>query len=270
VSKRYEVMFEKLRARKEGAFVPFVVLGDPDLETSGRILRTLAQAGADAVELGIAYSDPVADGPTIQKADARALKAGVRPRDAWGLIRGLRQAFPELPIGLLVYANLVEAPGPKAFYSAAAEAGVDSVVVGDVPTYEAAPYCELARSSGIAPVLMAPETCTEEHLSQIARLGSGYTYVVTRSGVTGAETAALAERHELLEKFAKLGAPPPVFGFGISRPEHVREALTAGAAGAISGSAVVARVEQNLGNVPAMLESLRGFVTEMKAATRSR
>jgi len=265
---RYERMFSSLSLKNEGAFVPFVVLGDPDPAVSHDILSTLARSGADALELGIPFSDPVADGPTIQKADQRALAAGTRPSHAWSLVRELRRSFPDLPIGLLVYANLVEAPGRETFYATAREAGVDSVLVADVPVVEARPYVELAGKQGVAPVLIATPNSTKSHLTQIATLGKGYTYVVTRSGVTGADDQAQTEHRELIRLLASLGAPPCLLGFGISRPEHVAGAIASGAAGAISGSAVVRCIEESLEDLPAMLGALARFVTRMKAATR--
>ncbi|MBM4394137.1 MAG: tryptophan synthase subunit alpha [Deltaproteobacteria bacterium] len=265
---RYDAMFARLAAAGEGAFVPFLVLGDPDPATSLDLLFALADGGADALELGIPFSDPVADGPAIQAADLRALAAGARPRDCLGLVAAFRARRPDVPVGLLVYANLVEAPGREAFYAAAAVAGVDSVLVADVPTVEAAPYAAAARAAGVAPVLIAAPNSPDAHLADVARLGAAYTYVVTRTGVTGADERAATGHRALLDRLAGLGAPPALLGFGISSPEHVRAAIAAGAAGAISGSAVVARVESHLGDPAAMRADVLTFVTEMKAATR--
>jgi tryptophan synthase alpha chain len=133
---RYETMFSTLADRAEGAFVPFLVLGDPDLDTSLALVRTLARAGADALELGLPFSDPVADGPVIQAAATRALDRGVRIDEAWDLVGTVRREFPDLPIGLLVYANLVLHRGAPTFYRRAAAAGVDSVLVADAPLLE--------------------------------------------------------------------------------------------------------------------------------------
>ncbi|MBK8481116.1 MAG: tryptophan synthase subunit alpha [Proteobacteria bacterium] len=265
---RYAPLFERLRAAGEGAFVPFSVLGDPDPATSLEIVRTLVEAGADALELGLPFSDPVADGPTIQAADVRALAAGTRLQHAWALIRALRDEFPALPIGLLVYANLVERHGAPAFYATAAAAGVDSVLVADLPTLEAPPYVAAALAAGISPVLIATPSCSDTTLSEIARLGAAYTYVVARSGVTGADMTAPALDGRLLERLAAVQAAPALLGFGIAHPEHVRTALALGAAGAISGSAIVQRIERHLDAPSEMLRVLAAFVREMKAATR--
>lgn len=266
MTRRYANLFERLAASGQGAFVPFTVLGDPDLATSVGVLDALVEGGADALELGIAFSDPLADGPTIQAAAQRALAAGARPREAWRLLAGLRHRHPELPIGLLVYANLVEAQGREAFYARAAEAGVDSVLIADVPTLEAAPYVESARRHGVLPVLIATPNSAEAHLRDVARLSAGYTYLVTRAGVTGADAQAQTGHADLIRRLGEYGAPPCLLGFGISRPEHVRAALQAGAAGVISGSAVVGRIEKHRGDLSQLLSSLREFVAQMKAA----
>jgi len=268
MSDRYEKMFESRAAAGEGAFVPFTVLGDPDSQCSLEIVRQLAQAGADALELGIPFSDPIADGPTIQAADVRALEAGIRMDDALGIVQTIREEFAALPIGLLVYANLVEGQGRQRFYEQVARAGVDSVLVADVPTLEAEPFAAAARAEGVLPVLIAPPTAEPDQLKEIAYLSRGYTYVVTRAGVTGADEQAQVDHRSLLVELKRLGAPPALLGFGISRPEHVRAALEAGAAGAISGSAVVRIIQKRLENREKMLADLAAFVRTMKHATR--
>ena len=259
---RYAAMFGRLAAAREGAFGAFVMLGDPDLETSAALLDSLVAGGADMVEVGIPFSDPVADGPVIQAAAARALAAGVRPADAFGLIRAFRARHPEVPVGILTYANLVVARGRDSFYRLAAEAGADSGLVADVPALEAQPFAAAAHAHGIAPVMIAAANTPAQRLAWIARLGGGYTYCVARPGVTGAEAEARFDHGEMLRALQAAGAPPPVFGFGISTPAQVAAALEAGAAGAISGSAIVARIAAG------ELDGLAGFVAELKAATR--
>lgn len=266
---RYEAMFEALRHEDAGAFCPFVVLGDPDIETSRRIVESLIVGGADCLELGIPFSDPTADGPTIQHAVVRALKSGATPERCWALLADVRKSHPTIPIGLLVYANLVAHARIDHFYARAAEIGVDSVLVADVPTLEAQPFVDAALAAGVAPVLIAPPNADDERLAEIARLSAGYTYVVTRAGVTGADQAADLSRGTVIDRLRGFGAAPPVVGFGISTPEHVRAARRAGAAGAISGSAVVTRVTAHLGDEVAMHHALRMFVREMRAASRA-
>ncbi len=257
---RYATMFRRLGERGEGAFIPFAMLGDPDAARSLPAIRALALAGADALELGLPFSDPVADGPVIQAAAARALSAGVRQADCWRIVAEARREFPELPIGLLVYANLVCHREPERFYEAAAAAGADSVLVADLPVAESAEVAAAARAHGIAPVFIAPPNADDARLAVIAAAGEAYTYVTSREGVTGADERLRRDQSDLIARLKKHGAPPPVLGFGISTPEHVRAALAMGAAGAISGSAVVSRLASG--------EDVSAFVHEMKAATR--
>lgn len=267
MSDRYERRFEALAARDEGALIPFVTLGDPDPGTARAVLAALVEAGADGLELGLPFSDPVADGPVIQAAAVRALDAGTGVDDCWALIREVREAAPELPIGLLVYANLVVRPGPDRFYRKARTAGVDSVLVADLPLDEAGPFEAAARAAGIAPVFIAPPNAGPGRLARIAARTRGYTYVTSRAGVTGDDDRARADLRQRLAALRALGAAPPVVGFGISTPLEVRAVLEAGAAGAIVGSAIVRRLAQ-AGAGADGLRAIRGFVAELKAATR--
>lgn len=264
---RYERAFDRLRQRGEGAFIPFLMLGDPDLETSARLLRAAVEGGADALEVGIPFSDPIADGPTVQAAAVRALEAGVRPGDCLELLSRFRAEVPDVPVGILTYANLVSHRDMKGFYASAAAAGVDSVLVADVPVRESEPYVAAARAAGVAPVLIAPLNAPEPTLELLAARCSAYTYCVTRKGVTGADDRLNLSHGALFEALRRFGAPPAILGFGISKPEHVRAALDAGASGVVSGSAVVQRVAANLGAPDEAARSIASFVREMKAAT---
>lgn len=260
---RYGAMFARLSERSEGAFGAFVMLGDPDVETSAAILDALVEGGADMLEVGIPFSDPVADGPTIQAAAERALRRGVTPAACFALLAEFRRRHPHIPVGILTYANIVLARGRDAFYRACAEAGVDSVLVADVPAFEAEPYVASAKAAGVAPVLIAAPNTPRATLERIAGLGQGYTYCVARTGVTGADREMHLEHRALLDGLAEYDSPPPVLGFGISKPDHVRTALAAGAAGVISGSAIVRLIEGDA----APAEAIRAFVQEMKQAT---
>ncbi len=265
---RYEAMFERLNEKNQGAFVPFVTVSDPNAAQSLKIMETLVEAGADALELGIPFSDPLADGPTIQGANIRALDSGATPALCFDLIAQIRAKYPELPIGLLMYANLVFSRGIDNFYECCAKAGIDSVLIADVPTNESAEFVAAAKKHGVEPIFIAPPTASDETLTQVAELGGGYTYLLSRAGVTGAETKANMPVSTLLERLNKFDAPPALLGFGISEPEQVKQAIEAGAAGAISGSAVVKIIESNVAQPDEMLKALADFVKPMKAATQ--
>jgi tryptophan synthase alpha chain len=263
---RYGAMFERLQRSKEGAFGAFLMLGDPDLETSARLLDSAVEGGADMIEVGIPFSDPVADGPVIQAAAERALARGVRTADALQLIADFRRRHEDVPVGILTYANLVIARSASDFCQACARAGADSLLIADVPAFEAPPFVDAIRAAGIDPVLIASTNTPTATLAQIAQLGSGYTYCLARAGVTGTGESVSFDHREMLAALAAAGAAPPIFGFGISRPDHVRSALEAGAAGVISGSAIVKIVAEDPVGAPA---KVRDFIAQMKAATRN-
>jgi tryptophan synthase alpha chain len=265
-AQRYARMFERLRVRGEGAFTPFLVLGDPDPETSLDLIRALVRGGADALELGLPFSDPVADGPVIQAASARALARGVRTADAWAVLAQARAEHPDLPIGLLVYANLVLHGGADRFYRAAAGAGADSVLIADLPVHEAHHVADAARSHGLARILIAPPNADEARLARIATMSEGYVYVTSRPGVTGADRDLHQDSRRLLVRLGELGSPPALLGFGIASPAHVRQAIALGAAGAISGSAVVRHIAAAPDGTD-LAGTLERFARTMKAAT---
>ena len=263
-TQRYGAMFARCERQGEGAFGAFLTLGDPDIEVSFALLMACVEGGADMLEVGIPFSDPVADGPVIQAASQRALGAGVRPGDAFDLIARVRDAAPDIPIGILTYANLVAARGREAFARTAAEAGADSLLVADVPSLEAPPYAAACRAAGIDPVFIAAPNASEATIERVSTLGSGYTYCVARAGVTGQRADMALDHGDLFAALRRHGAPSPVLGFGISTPDHVRAGLAAGAAGVISGSAIVAAAHEAK-DKPA---AVRTLVNQLKAATR--
>ena len=253
---RYAAMFDRLNG--DGAFGAFVMLGDPDLETSAKLLDELVAGGADMIEVGIPFSDPVADGPVIQAAAKRALGAGVRVSDCLDLIARFRSRYPEIPVGILTYANIVMARA--GFVRDAAEAGADSLLIADVPSLEAEPFVREMHQAGIEPVLIAAANTPDAALQRIAKLSSAYTYCVSRAGITGTHAGGEFDSR-LVDRLKQAGAPPPVFGFGISKPQHVRAALAVGARGVICGSAIVDCASRG-GDVASLVNSL-------KASTRN-
>jgi tryptophan synthase alpha chain len=248
---RYAAMFDRLNG--DGAFGAFVMLGDPDLQTSAALLDALVDGGADMIEVGIPFSDPVADGPVIQAAAQRALVAGVRVSDCLELLASFRARHPHVPVGILTYANIVTARA--GFMRDAAEAGADSLLIADVPALEAEPYAAQMVQAGIEPVLIAAANTPERTLKRIASLSSAYTYCVSRAGITGTHAGGEFDA-QLIDRVIAAGAPPPIFGFGISKPEHVRAALSAGARGVICGSAIVDLASRG-GDVAAFVRTLK-------------
>lgn len=253
---RYAAMFDQLGS--EGAFGAFLMLGDPDLKSSAQLLDAVVEGGADMIEVGIPFSDPVADGPVIQAAAQRALAAGVRVSDCIQLIADFRTRHPAVPVGILTYANIVMARA--GFIREAAEAGADSLLIADVPALEAERFARDMQQAGIGQVLIAAANTPDATLKRIARLSTAYTYCVSRVGITGTHAGGQFDS-QLIDRLNDVGAPPPVFGFGISKPDHVRAALDAGAKGVICGSAIV--------DLAARGGDVAAFVRSLKASTRN-
>ncbi|MEM7231239.1 MAG: tryptophan synthase subunit alpha [Planctomycetota bacterium] len=263
---RYRSMFERLKSLDQSAFVPFFVVGDPDLATSLTFIESAIESGADALELGIPFTDAVADGPVIQEATRRAISAGATPERCFDLIAILRDRHPKLPLGLLTYANLTAPLGLSSFYRMCAEAGLDSLLFADVPFAESRPFIAEARRYRIAPISIVPPDPQPSLLRGLAEVSGGYTYVLGRGGVTGANRAPNTRLPEVIAQLQELGAPPALVGFGISQPEHLLAARSAGAAGVISGSAIVERIANHLGDPNAARLEISRFVDSMKSA----
>lgn len=271
---RYQTTFATLRQRNEGALVPFFMLEDPNYQTCYQLIETAIEAGADALELGIAFSDPVADGPVIQRAHLRAQTAGASFATSLKLVRQVRDRHPAIPIGLLVYANVAYALGVDNFYRHLAQAGVDSVLLPDVPLREAEPFLQSARAHRVSQVFIAPPGADAGHLKRISAASTGYIYLVSRPGVTGTETkAAMDHIRRSTAYLHQQAAPPALVGFGISTPADVRAVIEAGAEGAICGSAIVKLIEaagcgpDREGDTAVLKAQVHQFVAGLKAAT---
>ncbi len=260
---RIESVFAK---KGETAFIGFAVAGDPDQETSVRIAKALIDGGTDILEFGVPFSDPVADGPTIQRADDRALAAGTTPDTIFAIVREVR-AYSEVPIVFLTYYNTIYRRGIDRFYREAHEAGVDGILVADMPVEESDEVVAVAQKYGIDPIFLITQTTTGGRMDTIVSRARGYLYLVSVLGVTGARRTVSPEALELLARVRKHTSLPLALGFGISTPEHATICRKAGADGVIVGSAIVDIVEKNLGNPAAMEKKLREYVAGMKKAT---
>ena len=263
-------LFDGLRKKGEGAFVPFVNLCDPDPATSEAVIEALIAGGADALELGIPFSDPCADGPVIQASAVRALAAGATTAGCFEVLGRIRAKHPDIPVGLLVYINLVTAPGVEVFFKKAAEAGADAVLIADLPIAmrEAEPEWDLAANeAGLHLIAIAPPELDDARAEVIAQRSTGYVYLLGRAGITGTDKKGHLSQ-SVVKKLRERKAAPLLLGFGISTPEDVAAAVAGGADGVIVGSAVVKIVNRCLGDVPAMTRELTDYVRRMKAATR--
>jgi tryptophan synthase alpha chain len=251
--------------KKHPLFIGFTVAGDPDKTTCIRIARTLIEGGTDILELGIPFSDPVADGPTIQKADERALAAGTSPGSVFEIVKEIRKDS-DIPIVFLTYYNIVYHRGIERFYREAAESGVDGVLIADMPVEESDEVCEASLRHNIDPIFLITRTTSDERIKKIAERAGGYLYLVTVLGVTGVRENISSGAIELLDRVRKQTDLPLALGFGISLPSHAKTCAAAGADGIIVGSAIVDIVERNTGDLDAMERDLKTYVTQMKNA----
>lgn len=255
-----------LRRRGEGALVVFITAGDPDLHVTEDLIVALAEAGVDTVEIGIPFSDPLADGSTIQASTFRALQRGVTPTGTMEMIARVR-ARTEVPLVIMTYFNPVWQMGIEHFARQAANAGVDGVIMTDMPPDEAGEWHAAARQHGLDTIFLVAPTSTPARMRLVAQMSSGFVYCVSRTGVTGAREDLPEEIPQMLEAMRRLTDLPLCVGFGISRPEHVR-AVCRFAEGAVVGSAVVSLIEREAAKgEEALLASVGRFVRELKEAT---
>jgi tryptophan synthase alpha chain len=262
---RIDERFAGLRARDEKALVAFVTAGDPDLSTTEALVLALAAAGADVIELGVPFSDPIAEGPTIQRASERALRSGTTLRKVLQLVKRLRPRV-DVPLVLMGYANVFLTMGERPFVEAAAEVGVDGVIVVDLPPEEGEGLFAAAAAAGIDPILLAAPTTTPERLAKLAARTRGFLYYVSLTGVTGAR-AELAAGLEAGVRRARATCPLPVcVGFGISSPEQAAR-VAAFADGVVVGSAFVDRIEK-AGSPDEAVDEVVRLAASLKAALR--
>lgn len=255
--------FAALRAQGEKALVVFVTAGDPSLDELPAILETLAEAGADVIEVGVPFSDPIADGPTIQASSQRALERGATPSKVLEALRGVDLDVPRVLMG---YYNTVLRRGLETFAVSAAEAGVSGTIISDLTPEEAGPWRIASRAHGLDTIFLVAPTSTDARLDLACSMATGFVYAVSRTGVTGTGVEVSADVGTLVRKVQARTETPVCVGFGISTPEHVR-AVCADADGAVVGSWLVDLLAQHWQG-GAGREKVRAAVAELKAATR--
>jgi tryptophan synthase alpha chain len=264
---RLAATFAALRERNERAFVPYFTAGDPSLAVTGKLVQEAARRGADIVELGVPFSDPLADGPVIQRATQRALAAGVTLPRVLELTRELRAETP-VPLVLLTYYNPLLAFGLKAFCLTAVECGVDGVIVADLPPEESEPLRALAEPVGLDLIHLVAPTSTPDRMRTIARVSRGFLYMVSLTGVTGARAELSVELSQHLRTLRGITTKPICVGFGISTPAQA-EAIGGVADGVIVGSAIVQLIER-YATSSELVAQVGDFVASLKQPLRSR
>ncbi len=263
---RYEEAFSTARRDDRIAFIPFAVAGDPDVRVSERIFRTYIDAGADILEIGYPFSDPMADGPVNQRGAQRAIASGISPESFFNLVYSLRKST-EIPFGVLMYANTARRMGYSQFCTRAADAGIDSILVADMPPEEADELISALDKNGLHSVFIVSELTPDDRIEYICSRTTGFVYVVSRLGVTGVGGELGEGVEPTLTRIRKRTALPLCVGFGLSEPGHVAQVRAAGADGAIVGSRLVGIVEQHLNDEDGMVECLHAAVTDFRKAT---
>lgn len=258
---RIKQVFDKAAVSGGKCFLPYLCAGDPDLETSRDIALTMDEAGADVIEIGVPFSDPLADGPTIQKAAQRSLEQGTTPDDVFQLVESIREDS-EIPLVLMTYYNPVFRYGEERFVEAAAEAGADGVLVVDLPPEEGLGFYETVQESKLDTVLLATPTTEPSRVQELSELSSGFLYYVSVTGVTGVRSGYNENLAEQIRDVAHNSVVPTVMGFGISNVESIRDYLDP-IQGIVVGSALVELIEDNLDDRGAMLEAIREKVRSM-------
>ncbi|MCU0914087.1 MAG: tryptophan synthase subunit alpha [Planctomycetes bacterium] len=267
--KSYQQTFAELKKQDRAALIPFFVIGDPDFDTSLTLLKTAIDAGADVLELGIPFSDPIADGPTIQKADIRAMRSGMSLARALEFIRQIK-GHKDIPIGLLMYYNLIQQYGRERFFQDFHEAGVNSVLVADLSIDDAEEVTGPARAAGLDTVFMVTPNTAPERMQRIASQTTGFIYTVSLLGVTGSRQALSGTVEGLIRQLKGLTSIPVCVGFGVSQPEHARSLAQAGADGVIIGSRLVTMIESHLNAPSAAREEIALFLRQVKAVLSHR
>ena len=262
---RLDETFRRLRARGERALVPYFTAGDPSLADTRRLVVEAAHRGADVVELGVPFSDPLADGPVVQRAGTRALAAGASVPRVLETVAALR-AETDVPLVLLTYYNPVLAFGLKAFARTSVDAGVDGAIVVDMPAEESEPLASEAAAAGLDLVYMAAPTSTPPRVRLIAKKSRGFIYAVSLTGVTGERQELPADMATQIGAIRRVTTMPVCVGFGISTPGQVA-AVGRVADGAIVGSAIVRLVEARAGS-PSLVDDVGKFIAELKAPLR--
>lgn len=257
MSTRLDQAFARMKAEQRTGLVAFVSGGDPTLARSGEVIRAVDEGGADVIEIGVPFSDPLADGPEIQRSSERALRAGATLRGVLDLVADLRTDVAA-PLVLFSYANPVVRYGVDAFAARAAEVGVDGVLLLDLPLEEAGPTRDVLVAHGIAPIFLLSPTTTAARVRKANELGRGFLYAISRLGVTGVRDQVADDAKGLVERLRQDATLPIALGFGLSRPEHIRD-VGKYADAAVVGSALVAQIARH-GQSPSLASEVRDFV----------
>lgn len=257
---RIEKTFKKLRLQNKKAFIPYIMAGDPSIEKTKEIVLMFEECGADIVELGVPFTDPLADGPTIQRAAERALKNGVTLKKVIAIVKDLRQKT-KIPLVLMTYYNPVFKYGEERFIADAKDAGVDGVIIPDLPPDEAGEFIRLAKNAAIASIFLLAPTSTEDRIKKVASSSTGFIYYVSITGITGAQLLLDGSIEKSINGIHRITDKPVAVGFGVSTPDEAK-AVAGISDGVVIGSAIVKKAQGSLD------KELRDFLLKLREAIK--
>ena len=267
---RIDKKFIKLKSMNQKALICYVVAGYPDIRTSEDIITSLINGGADIIEIGIPFSDPIADGSTIQDAIQNSLTSGTTPDMCLELASRVRKTFPDIPLIIMTYSNILFRKGYIQFAQQAKESGIDGFIIPDIPIEEAKEYLDSVKKIGISTIFLVSPNTSEKRLKIISKICTGFLYVISIYGITGERKGFEEYTIESIKRVKKVIADnlPLAVGFGISNPQHVRYMIDAGADGAIIGSAIIKKIKE-IENKELLLNTLNRFAHEMKNSCKT-
>ncbi|AAO26984.1 tryptophan synthase alpha chain [Buchnera aphidicola str. Bp (Baizongia pistaciae)] len=267
MNNRYYQLNKNLIPYKLGCYIPFVVLGDPSIEISLEIIYSLIKNGADGLELGIPFSDPLADGPIIQQANLRAFSANITLTKCFEMLFKIRTHNPKIPIGILIYANLIFKLGIQKFYSICSKIDIDSVLIADVPIEESFEFEQHSIKNNIDSIFVCPPDASKNFLKKLSKHSTGYIYLLSRSGVTGIDMKITPPLKNFVKELKKLTSIPIIQGFGISNENQIKNIILSGVSGVICGSVIIQIIANNLNNKKIMLKKIKKLSNRFKKAT---
>lgn len=258
--------FNELKSKNQKALICYVVAGYPDIITSERIITSLINGGADIIEIGIPFSDPIADGSTIQDAIQNSLIAGTTPDMCLELASRIRKTFPNIPLIIMTYSNILYRKGYIQFAKKAKESGIDGFIIPDIPIEESKEYLNTMQNIGMSTIFLVSPNTSEKRLKMISRICTGFLYAISVYGTTGERQSFDEYTIESIKRIKKMTADdelPLAVGFGISNPQHVKDMINAGADAVIIGSAIIKKIKE-LENKESLFTTLNRFISELK------
>ncbi|WP_343182694.1 tryptophan synthase subunit alpha [Buchnera aphidicola] len=265
---RYKQTFQKLKSKKEGCFIPYITIGDPSIDVFYEIIDILIESGANALELGIPFSDPVADGVVVQNANIRALKNKINLSTCFKIIEKIRTKYSFIPIGILIYANVIFNYGIENFYKTCKLIEIDSVLIPDLPIEESKEFIFFSQKNNVSEIFICPPNAKKKLIKKISKTNAEYIYLISRTGVTGYDKTAVLPNIKIIQTIKKYTSKPIIHGFGISSTQHIKQSLSLGTDGIICGSIIIQLIASFYYKKKIMLMKIQDLSKILKNSTK--